>query len=445
MIFRRWESYKQATKQRSIHMKTEDIPPISAAAEDNLRIIAELPEVRKALNSIHERTDAAMKLQVELCEIPAPTFKEGVRAKRIVELMHECGLEDVSIDGIGNVVGRWPGTDPKAPLLAIGAHMDTVFPEGTDVTVRQEGSRYYGPGIGDNCSGLRAVLETLRAMKASGIRTKGSILFMGTVGEEGLGDIRGSKYLFDKSGLPVDGFLAVDNTDVGRILYGAIGSHRWRFTVKGPGGHSYGAFGITPSAIHAICIAGAKVAYLKPPKDPKTTFTIGTIKGGTSVNTIAADCSVDVDIRSLAMVPMLELEKEIRKCFAEGVEEENRIWGITDPEKQLRLVEEMIGDRPAGLRPHDCPVLQASRAAQAELGIALTNYGFSSTDANKPVSMGIPATCLSAGGRQMRTHTVDEYFDAVDIHLGPQLILLSALALVGTEATEPMLPVRKNG
>ena len=173
-------------------MKTEDIPPISAAAEENLRRIAELPEVRKALDSIHERTDAAMKLQVELSEIPAPTFKEGVRAKRIVELMHECGLEDVSIDGIGNVVGRWAGTDPKAPLLAIGAHMDTVFPEGTDVTVRQEGCRYYGPGIGDNCSGLRAVLETLRAMKASGIRTKGSILFMGTVGEEGLGDIRGS-------------------------------------------------------------------------------------------------------------------------------------------------------------------------------------------------------------------------------------------------------------
>ncbi|MBE5692607.1 MAG: M20/M25/M40 family metallo-hydrolase, partial [Sutterella sp.] len=214
-------------------MKTENIPPISAQAENALRTIAGLPEVRKALQSIHDRTDQAIRLQVELCEIPAPTFREEVRAKRIVELMHECGLEDVSIDGIGNVVGRWQGTDPQGPLLAIGAHMDTVFPEGTDVTVRQEGNRYYGPGIGDNCAGLRAVLETLRAMMAAGIRTKGSILFMGTVGEEGLGDIRGSKYLFDKSGLPVDGLLAVDNTDVGRILYGAIGSHRWRFTVKG--------------------------------------------------------------------------------------------------------------------------------------------------------------------------------------------------------------------
>ena len=425
-------------------MKTENIPPISAQAENALRTIAGLPEVRKALQSIHDRTDQAIRLQVELCEIPAPTFREEVRAKRIVELMHECGLEDVSIDGIGNVVGRWQGTDPQGPLLAIGAHMDTVFPEGTDVTVRQEGNRYYGPGIGDNCAGLRAVLETLRAMMAAGIRTKGSILFMGTVGEEGLGDIRGSKYLFDKSGLPVDGLLAVDNTDVGRILYGAIGSHRGRFTVTGPGGHSYGAFGATPSAIHAICIAGAKVAYLKAPQDPKTTFTIGTIKGGTSVNTIAAECSVDVDIRSLAMEPMLALEKEIRGAFAAGVEEENRIWGITDPEKQLRLVEEMIGDRPAGLRPHDCPVLQASRAAQAELGIPLTNYGFSSTDANKPMSMGIPSTCLSAGGKQMRTHTVHEYFDAVDIHLGPQLIMLSALALVGTDATDPMLPVREH-
>ncbi len=133
-------------------MTQANIPPISPAARDALETIAGLPEVQKALEYIHDRTDAAMRLQVELCEIPAPTFREEVRAKRIVELMHECGLEDVSIDGIGNVVGRWQGTDPKGPLLAIGAHMDTVFPEGTDVTVRQEGNRYYGPGIGDNCA-----------------------------------------------------------------------------------------------------------------------------------------------------------------------------------------------------------------------------------------------------------------------------------------------------
>lgn len=424
-------------------MATKDrVPQLEPKMIEQIEKLSSMPAVKAAFDICAAEVERAMAEQVRISEIESPTFAEKVRGEAIMELMKAYGLKDVVMDPSGNVVGRRPGKE-NGPVLAIAAHLDTVFPAGTNLKVTKEGPIYRGPGIGDNASGLRSMLQVLRALEGAKIETAGDILFVGTVGEEGNGDIRGAKALFDGS-RKIDGFMALDMADVYTVQNGATGAHRWRIAIEGQGGHSYIDYAKVPSAIHAMCRAGNIIADFDPPENPKTTFTIGTIKGGTSVNTIAAECSVDVDIRSLAMEPMLALEKEIRGAFAAGVEEENRIWGITDPEKQLRLVEEMIGDRPAGLRPHDCPVLQASRAAQAELGIPLTNYGFSSTDANKPMSMGIPSTCLSAGGKQMRTHTVHEYFDAVDIHLGPQLIMLSALALVGTDATNPMLPVREH-
>ncbi len=396
------------------------------------------PAVSNALDITFNEVDFSMQEQVDLCEIPAPTFEEATRASEIAQRMKQYGLTDVHIDEIGNVIGRRPGKK-NGPVLAIGAHMDTVFPAGTNVKVHQEGQRYFAPGIGDNCSGLRAILQVIRSLNHAHIETAGDLIFIGTVGEEGNGDIRGSKYFNEHN--HVDGFLAVDNTDVGRILRGAVGSHRWRISIDGPGGHSFASFGQIPSAIHAMCLAGARLAHINVPSEPKTTFTIGTIQGGTSVNTIAPHCEVDVDIRSLDNDILLETEATILNCFEEAIAEENRIWNIQDEKLQLKLTKTAIGDRPAGLRPDNCPVLQASRSAQKALGIPLTNYGFSSTDANMPVSMGIPATCLSAGGAQYLTHTVKEYFDKIDIHLGPQLILLTALALVGTAEFPPVLPV----
>lgn len=419
---------------------TQQLPPLNASIAEHAQKLAARPEVAAALADLKANAPEAMKLQVHLCEIPAPTFHEEVRAAEIQRLMKSYGLEDVQIDEIGNVVGRRPGKG-NGPLLAIGAHMDTVFPEGTPIKVRREGNRYYGPGIGDNCSGLRAMLEVLRAMQKANLETEGDILFIGTVGEEGNGDIRGSKHLFNTR-KDIDGFLAVDNTDVTRILHTAIGAHRWRVTVQGTGGHSYAAFGKVPSAIHAVCMAGAKIAHIKVPEAPVTTFTIGTIKGGTSVNTIAPSCSVDIDVRSFENGPIEAIDKQIVAAFQEAIEEEHRIWGITDPEKKLNLIVEQIGGRPAGIRPHDCPVIQASRAAQKALGIELKNYGASSTDANMPVSLGIPATCLSAGGCQMKSHTIHEYYDDIDPHLGPQLVLLTALELVGLKGETPTLPKR---
>ena len=327
-------------------------------------------------------------------------------------------------------------------MLALGAHMDTVFPAGTDVKVRREGNIYRAPGIGDNCSGLRALLQILRMFNDQKIETEGDILFVGTVGEEGNGDICVSKALFDGT-RHIDGFIAIDSTDVGRVLNGATGSHRWRLSVDGKGGHSYAEFGRCPSAIHAICRAGAKVGCFKVPADPKTTYTIGTIKGGTTVNTIAAHCEVEVDMRSVSNEELLKLEARVLKAFEEAVQEENDFWGITDESLKLKLTKTQIGNRPAGMRPDDCPVLQTARSAQKVLGIELTKYMCSSTDANAPMSLGIPSTCLCSGGRGVNAHSVTEYFEKVDTQLGPQLVFLTAAALVGACGEKPVLPVRK--
>ena len=420
---------------------TQNIPPLSEEVLAQVKKLAEKPEVKAAMEQAAREVDRAMEEQIELCEIEAPTFHEEVRARRVAELMRAYGLTDVVTDPIGNVVGRRPGKG-NGPVLALGAHMDTVFPAGTDVKVRREGNIYRAPGIGDNCSGLRALLQILRMFNDQKIETEGDILFVGTVGEEGNGDIRGSKALFDGT-RHIDGFIASDSTDVGRVLNGATGSHRWRLSVDGKGGHSYAEFGRCPSAIHAICRAGAKVGCFKVPADPKTTYTIGTIKGGTTVNTIAAHCEVEVDMRSVSNEELLKLEARVLKAFEEAVQEENDFWGITDESLKLKLTKTQIGNRPAGMRPDDCPVLQTARSAQKVLGIELTKYMCSSTDANAPMSLGIPSTCLCSGGRGVNAHSVTEYFEKVDTQLGPQLVFLTAAALTGACGEKPVLPVRK--
>ena len=289
-----------------------EIPQLNPEILSSIRALKESPKMAKALQIAFDEAELGMREQIELCEIPAPTFEEAVRGEDIVRRMKAYGLTDVTVDEIGNVIGFRPGKG-NGPVLAIGAHMDTVFPAGTDVTVKQEGNRYFAPGIGDNCSGLRALLQIIRSLNEADIQTQGEIYFVATVGEEGLGDIRGSKHFVATH--KIDGFIAIDNTEIGRILRGAVGSHRYRVTIEGPGGHSYGNFAEVGSAIHAMCIAGNMIAHLKTPKDPKTTFTIGTIKGGTSVNSIAPTCTVEIDMRSLDNEALLKIESEILACF----------------------------------------------------------------------------------------------------------------------------------
>lgn len=419
-------------------MSVNALPAVDAKIEATFAALGADARVKEALELARQEVDRAMDEQIELCEIEAPTCEEERRAQRLIELMRRYGLTQIERDDVGNVIGRRPGKNPEAPVLALAAHMDSVFPAGTDVKVRREGNVFHAPGIGDNCSGLRALLQILRMFEHVGLVTEGDILFVGTVGEEGKGDIRGSKALCDGS-RRIDGFVAIDSTDVGRILRGATGSHRWRFTVKGPGGHSYAEFERCPSAIHAICRAGAKMADIRVPADPKTTYTIGTIQGGTSVNTIAAQASVDVDMRSVSNDELLKLEAQVMKAFEDAVEAENAFRNTTDPAMRLTLEKTPIGNRPAGWRPDDCPVLQSARAAQSALGIPLKAYTCASTDANAPMSKGIPATCLSSGGKGVAAHTIHEHFVMENTHLGPQLIFLTALALAGSDIAAAVL------
>lgn len=416
------------------------IPAIDEAVLSAMQSLSQLPKIQKGLQIAKEQADQAMAEQVELCEIPSPTFHEEKRAQEIARRMKQYGLTDVTIDGIGNVVGVRKGKG-NGPVLVIDAHMDTVFPEGTDVTVRREGDTYYAPGIGDNTSGVRALLQLIRCFNEADVQTEGDIIFVGTVGEEGNGDIRGAKFVCNGD-RHIDGYIAIDSFSAGVVVMGGVGCHRWRVGISGLGGHSFVDFGQVPSAIHAMCRAGSMIDQLTPPAEPYTTYNIGTIKGGTSVNTIAPYCEVDVDIRSISNDELLKLEAQIFKAFEDSVEQENKRWNITDEAKLLKLTKTQIGDRPAGARPGDCPVIQAALSAQKLMGIELTQYSPSATDANAPISKNIPAACLGSGGISEKYHTLKEYFINKDSYQGPQVIFLAACTLVGAEGHKALLPVK---
>lgn len=418
-----------------------EIPSINESVLQAMKVLATDPKVQKGLQIAKEQASFAMQEQVELCEIASPTFEEATRAKEIARRMKQYGLTDVSIDEIGNVVGIRKGTG-NGPVLVIDAHMDTVFPMGTDVKVRREGDTYYAPGIGDNTSGCRALLQLIRCFNEADVKTEGDILFVGTVGEEGNGDIRGAKFIV-KGDRQVDGYIAIDSFSEGVVVNGGVGCHRWRVSIDGKGGHSFMDFSQIPSAIHAMCHAGHLIDHLVPPSEPYTTFNIGTIKGGTSVNTIAPHCEVDIDIRSISNDELLKLEAQIFEALDAGVEEENKRWGISDPEKMLTLTKTQIGDRPAGSRGGECPVIQCALSAQKVLGIELTQYGPSATDANAPISKNIPAACLGSGGLSEKFHTLDEYFVDRNSYKGPQLVFLAACMLVGAEGQKALLTAKR--
>ncbi len=419
----------------------QTIPALEPRYQEQISHLLKSAEVQAALAVCETEAEHAIEEQVHLAEIESPTFAEQVRGEEFARLLREYGLTDIEVDKVGNVIGRRKGTNPDGPVLAIAAHLDTVFPAGTPLTVRREGNRLYGPGIGDNASGLRSLLQTLRALEAAQIETQGDILFVGTVGEEGNGDIRGSKALFDGS-RAIDGFMALDMADVYTIQSGATGSHRWRLAFEGQGGHSYLDYGRVPSAIHAMCRAGALIADLELPEDPKTTYTIGTIKGGTTVNTIAARCEVDVDMRSVDLPTLEALEAKILGAFEEALRLENAHWPKADADHQLKLVKTQIGNRPAGMRPADCPAVQSAMAAMVALSLPIRRFGPSSTDANMPMSLGIPSVCIGTGGETVSEHSLKEYFVNEKIWLGSQLAVLIALSLVGTTEVAPTLPRR---
>ncbi|MFT4768465.1 MAG: tripeptide aminopeptidase [Glaciecola sp.] len=414
----------------------QDIVTIDSAVDTQFSLLREQAKVQQALAHIEAQESAYLEELIRLTEIPAPPFKEERRAAYFLEQMKSRGLSNAYIDDTGNVIGIRKGTG-NGPTFLIAAHLDTVFPEDIDTTVTLRDGRYYAPGIGDDTRGLAALLSVIEALETSGIETVGDIIFAGNVGEEGRGDLRGVKGIF-RDHPEIDGFVSIDGVKMRRITNGGTGSRRFEFHFNGPGGHSFGAFGLA-SATHAMGRAIAKIGDIETPTVPKTTFTVGTVMGGTSVNSIAAHAVFALDMRSNDKDALAELEKMTKAAALAGVAEENARWNNGEISVEFKL----IGDRPVGSTPVTSALVQAAALAYDAVDVELEGLGISSTDSNVPMSLGIPAVTLSAGGDAGGAHSPDEWYAPLNSYKGPQSALLVMLAMTGISGvSEPLLEQR---
>jgi len=348
----------------------------------------------------HERTVSEI---IELTETPAPPFKEAARATKWFQMAQAVGLQEMEIDVEGNVMGLRRGVG-NGRLICVAAHLDTVFPEGTDVTVRREGT-----GVGDDTRSLAVLLAWLRAMDAAAIETRADILFVADVGEEGAGDLRGMRYLFTQGKYKdrISAFITVDSPEMDRIVTGGVGSKRYRVTFQGPGGHSFGAFGVV-NPMFAMADAIVRLGRLKVPASPKTTYSASVTGGGTSINAIPNMVWTEFDLRSESAAQLAILEQAFFALVAEAVAAENATRSTAAGPVIYRM--KPIGDRPAGQTDHNAELVQLAKAAIEAHGFR-TQYEFSSTDANIPMSLGIAAIRIGSGGRSGRAHSLEEWID----------------------------------
>lgn len=361
--------------------------------------------------------------QIRICEIPAPPFHEEARGREMERLFRQLELKDVRIDNAGNVIGVRPGASAH-PNLLFEAHLDTVFPEGTDVKVKRDGNILRAPGIGDDCRGLAVMLGVIQALNDAKVETSGTITFAADTGEEGLGDLRGTKELFNNTLRGrIDRFISVDGLGLAITATG-VGSYRYRATFKGPGGHSFGAFGLA-NPIQAMGRAIAKIDAFEVPAHPKTTFNVGRVGGGTSVNAIPYEAWMEVDMRSADRNALETLNGQYKRAVQEAVDEENRRWKGRGP---VTVANELVGYRPAGVTPSDSPIIRTAIEITRLFGAA-GDLREGSTDANVPMNLGIPAITIGGGGRGMAAHALDESYDTTDSYLGTQRALMLAIAL----------------
>jgi len=385
-------------------------------------LLLQTPAVRAAVEFAREDEMQTLADQIRICEVEAPPFQEAKRAQVYAEMLRAVGLKNVRIDVEGNVIGVRPGANAR-PNVVMSAHLDTVFPSGTNVKVRRQGYVLRGPGVGDDCRGLADLLAVARALNKTGVTTPGTITFVGTVGEEGLGDLRGVKRLFSETLKDkVDRFVSIDGDGLG-ITHVAIGSARFRVTFRGPGGHSFGSFG-TVNPVHALGRAVARISDLEVPSSPRTTFNVGRIGGGTSINAIASEAWMEIDLRSGDASGLRTLEKQFHQAVQEAVAAENLRWRS----QALTVSIETVGMRPAGRLPANAPIVQAAVSVSRALNLPVT-FAEGSTDANLPVSLGIPALTIDTGGRGQGAHTENETFDATDAWKGTQRAVLLSVVL----------------
>jgi acetylornithine deacetylase/succinyl-diaminopimelate desuccinylase-like protein len=384
--------------------------------------------VASAFRFFERNAEAITEEQIRICSVPASPFAERERAEYLREKFTSLRLTEVEIDEEGNCLGLIEGAS-RSPLIVVSAHLDTVFSADTDFTVVKREDRLLAPGIADDGCGLVALIALAQAIQTERIRTEGSILFVGTVGEEGEGNLRGVRHLFTRGrwASKIDAFLSFDGPGVDRITNRALGSRRYRVEISGPGGHSWGDFGL-PNPVHALGRAISRLAAYPVPKEPRTTFNVGRIEGGTSVNAIPGKATMEVDLRSTAETELRRLDAFFRRAMKDAADEENGKRRAGDPELKVRV--DLIGERPTGETPADSPLVELAIEATRTLGYE-ARLDQSSTDSNLPISLGIPAITLGAGGTSGFSHTLDEWYDPRGRDVGLKRGLLVVLGIVG--------------
>ena len=393
-----------------------------------LRKIVQNARVQRAMTHIEQTDAAAVRELITLTQIAAPPFKEAERGRKYAELLRAAGADTVYTDAVGNVVAVRRGTS-RGRVVVLGGHMDTVFPEDTDVRVKQRGDTLFAPGIGDNTRGLIAMLQVLRGMVQANIRTQADLWFVGTVGEEGLGDLRGVKHLFRSGGPRIDSFIAVDGSSDEEITNAGVGSKRYRVTFNGEGGHSFGDFGAA-SPIHALGRAihifdeGARRFAAA---NTGTTYNIGRINGGTSVNSIAFQAWMEVDMRSDNKQRLDAIDSIFHVSMVRALNEQN---AARSRGPELTLEARLVGDRPTGTTAANSPLVQRAITVTRYFGLT-PKLDESSTDANVPIARGIPAITIGRGGESGNSHAPEEYWINAQGTRGIRRILLVALAEAG--------------
>jgi len=396
----------------------------AAALQDDARV-AEVLDFLKA--NVSATTDE----QIRITEIAAPPFHEGARAAYMKKLLAAAGLR-VEMDTTGNVIGEYSGTSQD--IIMLTAHMDTVFPAGTNVSVKRDGNRLFAPGISDNGTGLAALVVIARALHETKIRPKSTILFVADVGEEGEGNLRGMRALVDAYKKRLKYVIALDGSATEYVTTAALASRRVEIALSGPGGNSWSDFGV-PNPIHAMGRGIARFVAARVPESPRNSFNIGEIEGGTSVNSIPSRALMKVDLRSESEAELAKLENFLRDSIQSGIDEEMsaaRERGMAGNASMLDLKISVLGIRPAGELPDNSPLLAALLAADTRVGNR-SRHERSSTDANIPLSVGIPAISLGAGGRSGGAHTLEEWYEPTNRELGLQRVALTLLAIAGLE------------
>ncbi len=396
------------------------------SAQSHFRItrLATQLAVHRAFQWLHLHQPQLRAWQMEMLAIPAPPFGEGERAAWFAEKFRELGLCDVGVDEEGNAIGCSTSASPTAKKsVLLSAHLDTVFPAGTDTVPSEEeiGGRILGPGACDNGAGLTALLAVAAAMRHAGIVTAAPVLFAANVGEEGEGDLRGMRFLFERGVHRgrIGAAIALEGAGTSAVVTRALGSRRYRVTICGPGGHSWTDAG-TPNPITLLSRGLAELGDLIFPDEPRTVLSPGQIFGGTSINSIPSEASVLLDLRSTDPAQMLAVEREVHRTFEHVVA---RAAGS-------RLKIEMIGNRPAGELEMDSAMLRTIRAVDRHLGFR-TELRIGSTDANLPLSLGIPAVAMAAGGTGGGIHTLGEWYDPTGREMALRRVLLAVLDLAG--------------